>query len=319
MRIFRNIDNYDNESGQKLWVTLGTFDGMHLGHRFLLEQLKEYASKIDENPRTLVITFEIHPHLILADTEQKPRPITTARHKLKMIEQSGIDDCLLIDFTEKIANITAEQFIEDWLIKKLKISGIVLGYNNRFGCEAKGDFKLLKKYAQKYGFHAILAKPKLIDGLPVSSTRIREVLKNGNLKTAEKMLGRRFSVLGIITAGERIGRKLGFPTANVEFGIEFLPPLGVYGVEVKGIAEDTSKKYFGVANIGFRPTFHINRDRPQLEVFILDFDRNIYGKEVEIIFLTKIRDEIKFDSIEELRANIEKDIATFRNYLANNS
>ena len=315
MRIFKNINTYQ-QTQQPLWVTIGTFDGMHLGHQYLIEQMLEYSQKVHEHPRTMIITFDIHPQTYFA--ANSPRPIMTNRHKIQYIEKTGIDDCLMMNFDEKLSKISAEQFIEEYLVKKLQISGIVIGFNNTFGYQGRGNIKLLKRYAMKNNFTALTAKPFYIEDSPVSSSRIREILKTGMLAGAKKLLGRYFSVLGIVIKGVQRGRKLGIPTANIKMDISFLPPLGVYGVKVLGIDE---KQYFGVANIGYNPTFHINNPdsmKPQLEVIVFDFNSNLYGKELTIEFITRIRDEIKFDSLDKLISGIQSDIEKFRIYTSKN-
>ena len=315
MRIFKNINTYQRTE-QPLWVTIGTFDGMHLGHQYLIEQMLEYSRKVHENPRTMIITFDIHPQTYFASTA--PRPIMTNRHKLKFIGETGIDDCLIMNFDEKLSKVSAEHFIEEYLVKNLQIAGIVIGFNNTFGYQGRGNIKLLKRFAAKNNFTALTAKPFYVDGSPVSSSRIREILKTGMLEDAQKLLGGYFSVLGIVIKGVQRGRKLGIPTANIKMDISFLPPLGVYGVKILGI---DNKQYFGVANIGYNPTFHINNPdsmKSQLEVFVFDYNGNLYGKELTIEFITRIREEIKFKSLEKLVSEIQADIKKFKVYIQNN-
>jgi len=315
MRIFNNIDSYQR-SQQPLWVSIGTFDGMHLGHQYLINQLKEYSHKVHEDARTMIITFDVHPQLLFIG--ESPRPITTNRHKIQLLEHTGIDDTLVMTFTPELAEVSAEDFIVDYLVEKLKISGIVLGYNNTFGHKGLGNINLLRRYAQKYDFTALTAKPYFIDDAPVSSTRIREKLQAGDLNGAKEMLGRYFSVLGIVIKGVQRGRELGVPTANIKMGIGFLPPLGVYGVRVRGIDE---KAHFGVANIGYNPSFHMKNPeslKPQLEVHLFDYSGNLYGKELTVDFITRIRDETRFNKIEDLIAEIHNDISKFKSFISEN-
>ncbi len=280
-------------------ATIGIFDGVHRGHQRILEKLVREARKL--KTKSLVITFYPHPRKVLNPQSKVPLLISL-EHRLKLMEEEGVDFFLVIKFTQPFARIKADDFIKEILVNKLGIKTLVVGENFLFGHRGKGNFSLLKGLSKKYGFRLLGVKPVKMKSKYVSSTRIRRAIEKGDLKNASLMLGRPVTVLGTIVKGRKFGRRLGFPTANINPHHEAIPPGGVYAVDVQ-LGE---KNYKGILNIGTRPTFRKDKD-PTIELHIFNFKKDIYKKDVEIIFKKKIRDERKFSSVEALRKQIHKD------------
>lgn len=280
-------------------ATIGIFDGVHRGHQKILEKLVREARKL--KTKSLVITFYPHPRKLLNPQSKVPLLISL-EHRLKLMEEEGVDFFLVIKFTQAFSRIKADDFIKEILVNKLGIKTLVVGENFLFGYRGKGNFSLLRSLSKKYGFRLLGVKPVKMKSKYVSSTRIRRAIEKGDLKNASLMLGRPVTVLGTVVKGRKFGRHLGFPTANIDPHHEAIPPGGVYAVDVQ-LGE---KNYKGILNIGTRPTFRKDKD-PTIELHIFNFKKDIYKKDVEIIFKKKIRDERKFSSVEALRKQIHKD------------
>lgn len=285
---------------KKTVAAIGVFDGVHLGHQEILKKAVRAASVI--RAKSLAITFHPHPRELLNPHSKIPF-LTSARHKSRLIEKAGIDFLLDLKFTKNIARMKAEDFIKDMLVDRLGIRAIVAGKDFLFGHKGSGSSGLLKAMGKRYAFKVFVVEPLNIKGVQVSSTRIRRAIEEGGLKSASLMLGRPVSVLGTVVRGRKFGRRLGFPTANINPHHEAIPPSGVYAVD----ACIGDKKYAGILNIGTRPTFNVKRE-PTIELYIFKFNRDIYGKDVEIIFKYKIRNERRFRSPQELQRQIRKDI-----------
>ncbi len=292
-------------------ITIGNFDGVHLGHQALFHEVIEKADAIGGT--SVAMTFEPHPMRILKHNNHPPL-ITLYEQKAELIERTGIDVIVCVPFTKEFASLTAREFIEDLLIRKIGMKAIVVGEDYSFGKNREGNLDLLKTFAGEMNFEVIVADwIKMSRKLPdrISSTRVRELVMAGQMQEAHKMLGRHYQIRGIVVTGrDRGGKLLGIPTANINLHDELCPKTGIYAVTV----ERENKQLKGVANIGYSPTFDDHEFT--VEVHILDFDQNIYGEKIRVNFIQRIRDEIKFAGIDELIEQIHRDIAAAREIFA---
>lgn len=290
-------------------ATIGNFDGVHLGHQAVFEALKARAREY-QLP-SLVITFEPQPLEYFRPDEAPPR-LMRAREKLEFIERAGIDRVLLLRFDQDLALMTAEDFISEYLVEALGISHLYVGDDFRFGRDRQGDFRLLRDQGERFGFEVESLETVSDTCGRISSTRIREALAAGDLATARCCLGRDFSISGRVGHGHRRGRTIGFPTMNVGLARRRSPIRGVFAVRVEGLGPEWLP---GVANVGNRPTLE-GDDRFLLEVHLFDFDRQVYGEQVRVHFIERIRDEKKFESFDALREQIQHDAEQARAVLA---
>lgn len=306
MELIRGIHNIKaHHSGCVL--TIGNFDGVHLGHQAVLRQVSEQAAKLGL-PAT-VMTFEPQP-LELFAKEKAPARLTRLRDKFVQLSKLNIERLLCVNFNKRFANQTPDEFISDLLVKRLGVKFLVVGDDFCFGKGRKGNFKMLKEAGEKHGFEVVSTQSFCLEQLRVSSTAIREALASDELNSAAEMLGRDYSISGRVSHGRKLGRTIGFPTANIPLKRCVSPVSGVYVAEALGLG---GKPIGGVANIGNRPT--VNGVRQQLEVHLFDFQANLYGKQLEIVLLHKLRDEHKFDSFEALKQQIELDAEAARVWL----
>jgi riboflavin kinase/FMN adenylyltransferase len=293
-------------------VTIGNFDGVHNGHQAIFHQVIEKAESI--NGTSVAITFEPHPIKVLKKNNPPPL-ITLYEQKVELIAKTGMDVLICIPFNKAFADVTAGQFLEDILVKKIGIKAIVIGKDYSFGKNRKGNIAYLRDNADRLGYEVIVA-----DWIPIannlagriSSTRVREIVMDGNVHEVVPLLGRHYQIRGKVLAGRnRGGRLLGFPTANINIVDELCPKTGVYAV----VVEYCGAHYKGVANIGYSPTFddHVFT----IEVHLLDFNNDLYGQDIRVDFIRRIRDEKKFSNIDELAQQIQKDIDSGRKILSN--
>lgn len=289
-------------------ATIGNFDGVHLGHQAVLGQLAEMAAEL-ALPAT-VITFEPLPREYFAP-ERAPARLTRFREKLQVLRRYAVDRLLLLRFTPTLAEMEAEDFIRRILIDGLGVRYLVVGDDFRFGRARRGDFAMLSAAGERAGFRVAHMHTFELDGRRVSSTRVREALERGDLEGAERLLGRPYRVCGRVMHGDKRGRAIGFPTANLRMGRQVSPVHGVYAVEVFGLEHEPLQ---GVANVGTRPT--VGGVENRLEVHLFDFDGDLYGRRLNVDFLYRIRDERKFDSIAALARQIGEDAAAARDYFA---
>jgi len=287
-------------------VTIGNFDGIHLGHQHVLEQLKTAADQ--RNLPTTVVIFEPQPIEFFAP-DKAPKRLSRFREKLNYLKSQDIDYLLCLKFDQKLSTLDANDFVKTILIDGLNTQHLVIGDDFRFGKNRLGDFVLLRECGREFGFDVENSDTLLIDGHRVSSTRIRGCIQNDDFEQAEQLLGRLYSLSGKVSHGQKLGRELGFPTINIKMGDKTLIVKGIFAVRVKGI---DNRVLQGVASIGTRPT--VNGVDTILEVYILDFDQDVYGYCVEVEFLHKIRDEEKFDSLVELTSHIKNDIERAKTY-----
>ena len=300
VKIHTDINSF---KAHKPVVTIGTFDGLHLGHQKVINRLIEFARS--HGGESVVFTFYPHPRLVIAPQETNLRLLTTLEEKKELFARSGIDHLIIFPFTQEFSQLTYSEFVEQILVKKMHTHCLVVGYDHRFGKNREGGFEYLQECAEEFGFEIEKLEVLLVDEAHVSSTRIREALEKGDVALANKFLGYRFTLHGTVVEGDRVGRKLGFPTANIVASDphKLVPGYGVYAVEVL----ISGKRYGGMLNIGSRPTFNKNADNRSIEVHIFDFSGDIYNKEITLVFVGKIRDEQKFSGVEALAEQLKKD------------
>ncbi len=310
MEIIKNLDKIAKPFKNAV-ISIGNFDGVHIGHQALFHEVIEKAEAI--NGTSVAMTFEPHPLRVLEQNNLPPL-ITLYEQKTELIARSGIDVLICVPFTREFAALSAREFVADLLIKRIGMSAIVVGEDYTFGRNREGNLELLQSMAGQYNFEVIRVDwIQIAKNYPgrISSTRIRELVMEGKVAEVQQLLGRHYQIRGLVTTGrDRGGKLLGFPTANINLHDELCPKTGVYAVTV----ERRGQHFEGVANIGFSPTFE---DRLfTVEVHILDFNQNIYGQKIRINFVKRIRDEIKFASIEQLSEQIKRDVMETRNILA---
>jgi len=304
--------NLDHFKAKKPVVTIGTFDGVHLGHQKVILRLQEFAKQ--HNGETVIFTFHTHPRLVTSPNETNLRLLTTLREKINLFEKYGIDHLIIYTFDKEFSELSYSEFVEKILVKKIGTHCLVVGYDHKFGKNREGGFDYLKNCAEKFNFEIERLDVLLVDEDSVSSTKIRNALQNGEIEKANHYLGYQFTLHGTVIEGKKLGRKLGYPTANIEASDKYkiIPGYGVYAVKV----ELNGAEYKGMLNIGTRPTFNNNADNRSIEVNIFNFEGNIYRQEITLKFVGKIRDEQKFGSIEMLVIQLDKDKKTALSILA---
>lgn len=283
-------------------VTVGTFDGVHLGHRKLIETVVEKAR--ERNCRSVVVTFDPHPREIINPGKGGIKMLTTLKERCELLEDIGVDMLLVIPFDRDFSLLTSEEFVRDVIHEKIGVSEFVIGYDHHFGHDREGTIETIKKLGTKLGFESYVVSKQEMGDVTISSTLIRKTLaEEGNVKKAAEYLGRKYLLNGIVTHGDERGRTIGYPTANLkpEHENKVIPKNGVYAVKVRVNGE----WFGGMMNIGVRPTF----DDPErtIEVNIFNFDREIYGDTIQIRFVDRIRDEVKFDGVEALKTQLARD------------
>ena len=310
MQLIRGIHNIEswqkNKRHQDCVLTIGNFDGVHLGHARVIKALVEKAKQL--NSTAAVMVFEPQPQELFA-AKSAPARLTRLRDKYFLLARLGVEQLICVNFNQKFANFSAEYFIENLLVKQLKIKHLIIGDDFRFGKGRKGNFALLKTMGAKYHFGVSDTASYRLENCRISSTAIRAKLEQDDLSAVEQMLGRAYSIIGRVFHGDKRGRTIGFPTANVLLKRRVSPVSGVYVVKV--ITENSTA--FGVANIGSRPT--VAGIRQQLEVHLFDFSRDIYGQSIEVVLLKKLRQEINFSSIDELTKQIKQDSEQAQQYV----
>ncbi|MBS0345059.1 MAG: bifunctional riboflavin kinase/FAD synthetase [Proteobacteria bacterium] len=308
MQVFRGIPER-TEHGCVL--TIGNFDGVHRGHQALLAKLTAKA-RATGLPAS-VLTFEPHPREYFAH-ENRPRRLTSLREKIQLLAAQGVDRLYIGRFNARFASLTAEQFVEDILIRGLGVRDLMIGDDFRFGKGRKGDFAMLQHAGQTAGFTVEAMHTLVHDGERVSSSAIRDTLTEGDMPHAARLLGRPYSISGRVMHGDKIGRTIGFPTANIQLKHRSPPLMGIYTVSVDGLAD---KPWPGVASIGVRPTIN-DAGRATLEVHLFDWNADCYDAHLRVNFLRKQRDEERYDSLEALTAQIARDAEEARAYFVQN-
>ena len=311
MRIFYGLEGV--ESIKKPIITIGTFDGVHIGHQKILDAIVKKAQLL--GGESVLLTFSPHPRMVLFPDSYQLKLIQTEDEKINKLSETGLENLIIFPFTFEFSRLSAMEFVRDILVNKLNIHTIIIGYDHQFGRNREGNIQYLKDISSTYEFEAIEIPAKEIDEINISSTKIRKAIENGDIERANLFLGAKFELNGTVIKGAQIGREIGFPTANVliEDPIKILPANGVYVVAVSlgGV------RLKGVMNIGFRPTIDTSL-RKQIEIHIFDFNSDIYGQQLRVELLTRLRDEIKFENKEFLVKQIQQDVSMAHDFFALN-
>lgn len=301
MKIIRDLENYSTDVPVAL--TQGTFDGVHLGHQLILKQLFDAAKKI--NGKSVLLTFHPHPRLVLYPNFNNLKLIHTLDEKIEILSRTGLDELVIVPFTKEFSRQTASQFVRNVLVKKLNVKQLIVGYDHRFGKNREGSKEELEKLSAEFNFGIDEISAQNLNEVTVSSTKVRKALEEGDIETANAYLGRPFCISGLVQQGKKLGRTLGFPTANIAINNEnkLVPKNGVYAVFVT--VEGNPAPYKGMLNIGEVPSIE-DKDWA-IEVHILDFNTEIYGKKIHVDFICRMRDEQKFENLTDLKAQLSRD------------
>lgn len=308
-------------------ITIGTFDGVHLGHRQILAQLKSEAARI--NGETVIITFHPHPRKIINSSQPPIHLINTIQEKIELLEALGIDHLVIVPFDERFSQMSAQAYVEQFLVQKFNPHTIIIGYDHHFGQGRTGNYLLLKEYSGKYGFRLIEISPHIIAENAVSSTRIRKFLEEGDIASANSLLGYDYFFEGVVIEGNQLGRTLGYPTANLEIEDKekLVPGNGIYVVEAllimlpflqgggQPLQTNRGSRLKGMMSIGLRPT--IADGKFMIEINLFDFNEDIYGKILRVYVRKYLRPESKFDSLEALKDQLAKDKITSLHFFSN--
>ena len=310
MKIFHSINDFHIGSGEnikKTILTLGTFDGVHFGHKKILEKLTQ--STENDKYESLVLTFFPHPRMVLQEGSDI-KLLNTLEEKIALLDKIGIQNLVIHPFDESFSRLTAEEFVKNILVDQFHIHKIIIGHDHRFGRNRTANIKDLKEFGKQYNFEVEEISAQEINEVSVSSTKIRQALDDGNVALANKYLGYDYSLTGIVTKGKQLGRTIGFPTANLklEENFKLIPKNGVYIVK----STINSRIVLGMMNIGFNPT--VEGDKQTIEINFFDFDKNLYDQKITVSILERIRSEQKFDSIALLSAQLQKDKKTALDY-----
>ena len=310
MKLYRHLDEFHKVANAV--VTIGTFDGVHFGHRKIISRLTEVARQT--HGESVILTFFPHPRMILNPEDVNLKLISTIREKASLLEQLGVDHLIITPFTRDFSNLSAETYIRQILVEKIGTRKIIIGYDHHFGKDRQGNLQQLQEFAGEYAYEVEEIPEQDIRDVAVSSTKIREALINGDVQTANEFLGYSFSLFGQVIKGDQIGRTLGFPTANllIEENYKLIPGDGIYAVRVR--IDNEPETYNGMAYIGNRPT--INGMSRNIEVNIFDFDRDIYRQYITMEFIYFIRGDIRFENIEKLKVQISEDKQSAVNLLS---
>jgi riboflavin kinase/FMN adenylyltransferase len=299
---------------EKAVITIGTFDGVHLGHQQIIKQLKTEALQI--GGETVIITFHPHPRKIVAEGKKEIKILNTPDEKIELLNNKGVDHLVVVPFNESFSNQTAQEYIENFLCKKFNPHTIIIGYDHKFGKGRAGDYHLLEDLGLKYNYLVKEIPEHVLYEVAISSTRVREALLNSNIDTSNKLLGYSYFFEGKVVEGNKLGRTISYPTANlqIEDAEKLVPGNGVYSVELT--VDKREEKFIGMMNIGIKPT--VNGTTRTIEVNIFDFDENIYGKSVRVYIKDYLRGEVKFNGLNELKQQLSEDKVNAQNKLKMN-
>jgi len=307
MIIYKGLD--DIQPLPNAVVTSGTFDGVHLGHQTILSRLTEVAKA--SGGESVLITYWPHPRTVVSNDSQNLRLLTTLDEKIELLDQAGVDHLVVIPFTRSFSELTSEEYIRQILIGKIGTRKLVIGYDHRFGRDREGGFDYIQAHQSEYGFEVEEIPRQDVEAVGVSSSKIRAALNEGNVQTANRFLGRLYSLNGTVVKGRQLGRTIGFPTANLQVDdpSKLIPANGVYAVDV----EYAGQTLGGMLNIGFRPT--VAGTNQTIETYIFDFDKDIYGEHITLKFKEFLRPEQKFDGLPALVAQLKRDEESARTIL----
>ncbi|WP_462248384.1 bifunctional riboflavin kinase/FAD synthetase [Ekhidna sp.] len=299
MKVVDHLEEFEKPSFAA--VTIGTFDGVHIGHQTILKRIVEEARV--NNGKSVLITLWPHPRFILNKDADKLKLLSTFDEKVNLVKNQGVDYILKIAFTPEFSNLTADEFVQQILVDKVGTKKLFIGYDHHFGNNREGNIQFLKSNESRYGFKVNEISKQEIDHIGVSSTKIRSALESGEIHLSNSLLGRNYSIEGVVVDGNKQGRSLGYPTANIEISESYklCPADGVYAIK----AIVNQHEYLGMLNIGFKPTVD-GRERT-IEAHLFNFDEDIYGHEIVVEFVKGLRKEMKFESVEELKAQLNKD------------
>ena len=308
MRVFRDLENLP--AFKNAVITIGTFDGVHLGHQKLISRINELAVQYDGE--SIIVTFHPHPRLVIFPGDTSLKLLNTTEEKVELLSHYKVDNVVVVPFSRDFSEQDAEAYISDFLVKSFHPSYIVIGYDHRFGKDRAGDFSLLDRCKKQYGYELEAISKEMLDDIAISSSKIRHHLQEGNVALANDLLGHRYTLSGIVVKGLQNGRKLGFPTANIQVSDtnKLIPGTGIYAVRVRY----NELIYNGMLSIGYNPTF--DGEVQTIEVNILDFDKDIYGETLTLEFIDFIRHEKKFETIYELITAIENDKVEIQKLIA---
>ena len=306
MKVWNGLDDLP-EDRPAVVASIGNYDGVHRGHQAILESA--VAAARQRGLRAALITFDPHPLTVVAP-DRRPELVQTRRQKLRSLERTGIDEVLIVPFDAALAQLEPEAFFDDYLLPRYPLAAVHVGGNFRFGKGRRGDVDLLAEIGRRAGFDVECARAVEVDGRIVSSSAVRKALREGDVALAKRLLGRPFALTGLVARGEARGRELGFPTANLKPDNVLLPRAGVYLSQVRALAA----RHAAVTNVGLRPTF--GGERLSVEAHLLDFDEDIYGQRIEVLFLERLRDEQQFESPSELADQLARDRAAAESYFA---
>lgn len=309
MKVYQGFEAIDEISNPVL--TIGTFDGVHVGHQKIIQRLNKEAKKT--GGESVLFTFYPHPRMVIAPDNHGLKLIQTQDEKIEKLRRMGLQHLIIYPFTTEFANLTAREFVSEFLVKRLKVKTIVVGYDHQFGKNREGSLAFLQEMSKQYPFEVIEIPSHEIDEVNVSSTKIRQALELGDIETANRYLNEPFELTGTVVHGNALGRTIGFPTANLDLGdaLKSVPAKGVYAVQVK-LPDGRLLK--AMMNIGVRPTVS-NIPKVHLEVFLFDFSEDLYDQRITVYLLRRVRDEKRFESIDALRAQLQEDEKTIRSML----
>lgn len=311
MDVYKGFENIQKITNPVL--TIGTFDGVHLGHQKIIEQLNKEAKEI--GGESVLFTFYPHPRMVLYPDDHGLQLIQTQVEKIDKLRRMGLQNVIIHPFSKEFSRLSATEFVRDYLVNRLNVKKMVIGYDHQFGKNREGSIHFLKEVSDTYGFEVREILAQEIDEVNISSTKIRKALQNGDMELATKYLGEPYEFFGKVIAGQAIGRELGYPTANIdiESEIKMLPKSGVYAANI--LLPDGSVKG-GMLNIGVRPSVGLATNNTCVEIHVLDYNGDLYGSHVTVQLLSRFRGEVKFDSLFELKEQIKKDEEDIRAYLS---